>query len=89
MGKFLVFKAAWSKGFYPLVIVGVLNSAASVYYYLRPLVVMFFRESDQTYEPVRMPNPIFITLLLAVAGTLYLGILPNAVLGLIDQGATH
>jgi NADH-quinone oxidoreductase subunit N len=85
MGKFLVFKAAWANPqLHAVVIVAVLNSAASVYYYLRPLVKMFFSESEQTYEPARIPGPVMITLAITVAGTLYLGIIPGTVLNLLQ-----
>ena len=87
MGKFLVFNAAWNKGLTALVVVSVLNSAASVYYYLRPVVKMFFTESNQPYEPERLPNTILVVLVITVAGTLYLGILPGTVLSLL-QNAT-
>src|SRR5918998_5616877 len=42
MGKVVVFSEALSQGYRWLVIIGVLNSAISVYYYLRLIVVMFF-----------------------------------------------
>jgi len=86
MGKFLVFNAAWKNNLRPLVVVAVLNSAASVYYYLRPVVKMFFTDSEKTYEPERLPKTILVVLIITVAGTLYLGILPDAVMSLL-QGA--
>src|SRR5438128_9054360 len=43
IGKVLVFRAALAQGFYLLVVIGVLNSAVSAYYYLRLIIVMFFR----------------------------------------------
>src|SRR5262249_3819279 len=44
MAKLLVFKSAWGAGLHGLVIIGVINSAISWYYYLRVIVVMFFSE---------------------------------------------
>src|SRR5690625_7791060 len=41
-GKYYVFAAAVQAGLIPLVIVGVLASAASVYYYLRVMVDFYF-----------------------------------------------
>jgi NADH-quinone oxidoreductase subunit N len=43
-GKFYLFSAAIDKGFYWLTVWAVLNSAISVYYYLRPLVVMYMSD---------------------------------------------
>jgi NADH-quinone oxidoreductase subunit N len=85
MGKFLVFNSAWNKNLYALVIVGVLNSAASVYYYLRPIVKMFFTDSEQSYEPERIPPTVVAALVIAVAGTIYLGIFPGTVLNLLQH----
>jgi NADH-quinone oxidoreductase subunit N len=47
MAKFYVFSAAVKSEFYWLAILGVLNSAISVYYYLRVTVLMYFRESER------------------------------------------
>ena len=40
-GKFFVFREAVAQGLIGLVIVGVLNSVISIYYYLRPVVTMY------------------------------------------------
>ncbi|MBC7742721.1 MAG: NADH-quinone oxidoreductase subunit N [Bdellovibrionaceae bacterium] len=45
-GKFYLFSAAVSEGLLWLALWGVLNSAIGVYYYLRPIVVMYMREGD-------------------------------------------
>ena len=44
LGKYLVFRSAIDAGLVSLVIIGVLNSAASVYFYLRVVVAMYMRE---------------------------------------------
>lgn len=45
-GKFYVFSAAVSEGLIWLAVWGVINSVISVYYYLRPIVVMYMTEGD-------------------------------------------
>ena len=45
-GKFYVFSATIEQGFYWLTFVGVLSSIISVYYYLRPVVVMYMVEGE-------------------------------------------
>jgi NADH-quinone oxidoreductase subunit N len=45
-GKFYLFSAAVSEGLLWLALWGVLNSVISVYYYLRPVVVMYMRDGD-------------------------------------------
>lgn len=45
-GKFYLFSSAIEEGLLWLAIWGVLNSVISVYYYLRPIVVMYMKEGD-------------------------------------------
>ena len=45
-GKFYVFSAAISEGFVWLAVWGMLNSAVAVYYYLRPVVLMYMEEGE-------------------------------------------
>ncbi len=45
-GKFYLFSAAVSEGLIWLALWGVINSVISVYYYLRPIVVMYMRPGD-------------------------------------------
>ncbi len=47
-GKFYLFTAAIGEGLLWLAIWGVLNSVISVYYYLRPIVVMYMKEGEST-----------------------------------------
>ncbi len=81
MGKLLVFKAAWQKGLTMLVVVGVLNSAASVYYYFRPIVLMYFSTSAEgdRKAPVLAATTV-AALTVSIIGVFYLGLLPDAVL---------
>lgn len=45
-GKFYLFSSAMSEGLVWLGLWGVVNSVISVYYYLRPIVVMYMKEGD-------------------------------------------
>lgn len=45
-GKFYLFSSAIGEGLLWLAIWGVLNSVISVYYYLRPIVVMYMKDGD-------------------------------------------
>jgi NADH-quinone oxidoreductase subunit N len=80
MGKVVVFREAINQGYVGLAVVGVLNTAVSVYYYLRLIVVMFFRESAVEWQPARVPASIAVALVLTVAGVFYLGIFPGRVI---------
>lgn len=80
MGKVVVFSEALSQGYRWLVIIGVLNTAISVYYYLRLIVVMFFRERTTQWHSPRIPASVALTLVLTVGGVLYLGLFPGRVI---------
>src|SRR5215204_2910839 len=80
MGKVVVFSEALAQGYRWLVIIGVLNTAISVYYYLRLVVVMFFRERTSEWRAPRIPASVALALALTVAGVLYLGLFPGRVI---------
>jgi len=81
-GKFYIFAGAVKEGYIWLAVLGVLNSAVSLYYYLRVMVYMYFREPSEDYGWVTMQAGAVITIILAIAGVLYLGILPGGVMAL-------
>lgn len=79
-GKYFLFTAAFAK--YPwLVVLAVINSAISIYYYFKIIIAMYFtRESSDTSPEVRLPRGIrwavavgliLIALLTVVPGSVY------------------
>lgn len=78
MGKFWLFGAAIESGYYGLALIGVLNSAVSLYYYLRLVVFMYLKKETSGSEPVLSPSLGF-ALGAAVAATLLLGVYPRPV----------
>ncbi len=89
VGKFLLFKAAVHEGWYWLAILGVLNSAASVYYYLRVIVYLYFRERPEGAEEpaIRTSATTNLAALFAVAAILILGVLPGTVICLAEAAS--
>ncbi len=85
MAKFYVFSAAVKSKFYWLAILGVFNSAISVYYYLRVTVLMYFRESEREITGLQFSLGLCLALILAVIGTLYMGIFPANVLSFAQR----
>jgi NADH-quinone oxidoreductase subunit N len=76
-GKFYLFRAAMeSPQLYWLVLVGVLNSIVSIYYYLRIVVAMYFRESTRPLAPTDGASMRLGILLTAIAVVL-LGVFPG------------
>jgi len=80
IGKIMVFGAAIDQGYYVLVVIGVLNTAVSAYYYLRLIIVMFFGERTTAWQAPRIPVGVAVTLALTVLGVLYLGVFPGRVI---------
>jgi len=85
MAKLLVFKSAWSAGFHVLVVIAVINSAISWYYYLRVIVAMFFAEPAAGFKAPAIARSMAAALLLTILGTLYLGILPGRILDKLER----
>jgi NADH-quinone oxidoreductase subunit N len=68
-----------------LVVIGVINSAISWYYYLRIVVAMFFAEPAQEFKAPAVARSLAAGLILAILGTLYLGIMPGRVLDALES----
>jgi len=66
--------------------VAVISSVIAAFFYGRVIVIMYFREPEDSGATVTVPSA-FTTLALAisVAVTVLLGILPQPILDLIDQ----
>lgn len=88
MGKLVVFSAALKQGYVWLVVIGVLNAAISAYYYLRLIVVMFFRERAGTWEVPRIPASVAVALIITLIGVFYLGLFPNGVINAFQARPT-
>jgi NADH-quinone oxidoreductase subunit N len=83
-GKFAVFQAAMrvpDNQLLWLVVVGVLNSALSIFYYLRLVMAMYFREPVGEFTPLRSGGITFVLVASAVL-VVQMGIMPGYWLGL-------
>lgn len=76
LGKFYLFRAALAEGHLLLVVVAVLNSVIAVYYYLRPVVVMYMTQPDAEALEVSTALPATLALAALVIATFWLGVLP-------------
>jgi NADH-quinone oxidoreductase subunit N len=86
MGKFWLFGAAIDSGYYWLAVIGVLNSAISLYYYVRIVVFMYLKKETTGSEPV-LSAPLAIVLGIAVAATLVLGVYPRLLFEVAEASA--
>ncbi len=75
-GKLYVFGAAVQTGWTWLVVVAVINSAISAYYYLRVVVNMYL-EPETSTNPVTIKPAWTVAVVLAVAGTVLIGLWPT------------
>ncbi len=87
VGKFYLFSAALKAGFVWLVILSVLNSVVSAYYYLRVIVAMYMQEPEEGKE-LQLPAVswgVGLALVIAIAGVLYLGFFPSSMMALFQK----
>jgi NADH-quinone oxidoreductase subunit N len=83
-GKYYIFYAAVAQGYTWLTIVGVITSMISIYYYLRVVVVMYFRP-DEAGELPRVTTLGTVSLLCSAAGVLVFGFFPRLVTDIADK----
>jgi NADH-quinone oxidoreductase subunit N len=77
--KFYVFKSAmeaYDGQLLWLVVVGVVNSAISIYYYLRLVTAMYFRDSTEPFAPTRSAALLFVIAVCPLV-VLEMGVMPG------------
>jgi NAD(P)H-quinone oxidoreductase subunit 2 len=89
-GKIYLFWAGWQAGLYGLVLLGLITSVVSIYYYIRVVKMMVVKEPHEmskaikNYPPIRwnLPGmrPLQVGLVLSVIATSLAGILANPLL---------
>ncbi|NML68189.1 NADH-quinone oxidoreductase subunit N [Hymenobacter sp. RP-2-7] len=82
-GKFFLFTAVASQGYIGLVVFAVVMSMVGIYYYLRPVIAMYFSPAEPGTAPIEVDSFQSVTLVVLVLLTLALGILPGLVSGLL------
>ena len=83
IGKFQIFSAALNEGWIWLTIIGILNSALSVYYYLRVVMFMYMREGalpEGAFTSKNSSSFAMAGLLSTAVAVLYLGIFPDKIM---------
>jgi NADH-quinone oxidoreductase subunit N len=85
--KFYVFSAALQSNLVWLTIIGVINSAIGAYYYLKIIVVMYMREAREEVPVLPIPLALGTALVLTLAATVYLGVVPGRMLTFVQQSA--
>jgi NADH-quinone oxidoreductase subunit N len=89
IGKFSIFSAAYESGNTSLLIAGVLSSAIAAFFYIRVIVLMFFKDSVEDGTSVVIPSALTTTTIaITSAVTLVLGIYPAPLINFIATFAT-
>ena len=73
--KFYLFKVAFEAGYYALVVVALLTTILSAYYYLRLIALLFSHNPSET--PIRMSRSAALVATVALAGIVALSIYPK------------
>lgn len=87
ISKFILFNSAIGSGLAWLAVVGVLNSALSMYYYLRTMVALMAKPGDETPKVHEAP-PLMVGITLVMAAlVIILGLFPGPVIGFADSAS--
>jgi NADH-quinone oxidoreductase subunit N len=86
MGKFWLFSAAIEGGYYWLAVIGVVNSVISLYYYLRVVVFMWFKD-ETAGSPVVISPAMAVLLGITIVATIAIGVYPRPLFDLADASA--
>ncbi len=98
-GKIYIFWAGWQAGAYGLVLVGLVTSVISIYYYIRVIKMMVVKEPQEMSDVVKnypeirwdLPGlrPMQVSLILAVVATSLAGILSNPLFTIANNAVTQ
>ncbi len=86
VGKYYLFSAAIEQGYIWLVIVAILTSVISLYYYVGVVRQMYFQPATDD-SPVKADGMLKIALIISVIGVLLFGVYPNIFLRFANQAA--
>ena len=78
MGKIWIFGAAVDAGFISLAVIGVVNSAISLFYYIRVVVFMWIKE-EVTGSEIQLGPAMATALVVTVVGSVLFGIYPQPI----------
>lgn len=98
-GKIYLFWAGWQAGLYGLVLLGLVTSVVSIYYYIRVVKMMVVKEPQEMSDAVKnypevrwnLPGfrPLQVGLVTTLIATAIAGILSNPLFTLANDSVTH
>jgi NADH-quinone oxidoreductase subunit N len=88
IGKFSIFSSAYESGNTSILIAGVLSSAVAAFFYIRVIVLMFFKDPVEDGTSVLIPSALTtITITISAVITLILGVFPAPLIDFIASTA--
>ena len=88
IGKFSIFSAAYESGNTAILIAGVLSSAIAAFFYIRVIVLMFFKDPVEDGTSVVIPSALTTTTIaITSVVTLALGVFPAPLIKFIESSA--
>ncbi len=86
IGKFSIFSAAYESGSTSILIAGVLSSAIAAFFYIRVIVLIFFKDPVEDGTSVVIPSALTtIAITVAAVVTVLLGVFPAPLLEAIES----
>jgi NADH-quinone oxidoreductase subunit N len=86
-GKFVIFRAGYPVAA-PLVVIALVASAVTAFYYVRVIVLMYFSEPAEDGPTIALPSSLtMMTLTIGAAATVILGVFPQPLLDLADKAS--
>jgi NADH-quinone oxidoreductase subunit N len=91
-GKFLLLKAVVAQGpnnhaYYWLAFVALAGVIISLYYYFGVVRAIYWSKDAPDLSPIHLSSPVKLSIMICIAGMLWLGIFPNTVLNLANEAA--
>ena len=86
-GKFLVFAAAMEKGYFMLVVIGMINATISLYYYLIVIKAAYLLEPAEEPPVVRVDMWSRALSIVLVIAMVYIGIFPDKFIAIAEAAA--
>jgi NADH-quinone oxidoreductase subunit N len=87
IGKYLIFSSAVSSGLVPIVVVAILTSLVSVYYYFKIIVAMFMKETTEPHLGMSLGFGTVMVAFVGVVVILSMGIFPQPIMQFFSENA--
>ncbi len=92
-GKFLLLKSVVeqgrvrNRGYYWLLAVALFGVVISIYYYFGVVRAIYWSKDPQDLSPIQISRPMKAAIYVCIAGMLFLGMFPNAIMNWTEQAA--